>query len=100
MDLIRPAAFVRKTAKPYGTRRVAEGLRTLAGLNVCIVEDVITTGGQVILSADDLRREGAIVIISSIAALRGNSMQGMYGICKAADIQLVRDWIAQGAKNN
>src|SRR5690606_16961822 len=42
---------------------------------------------------------GAIVIISSIAALRGNSMQGMYGLCKAADIQLARnlalEWGAQ-----
>ena len=37
------------------------------------------------------RGGGAIVIISSIAALRGNSMQGMYGLCKAADIQLARN---------
>ena len=56
-----PAVFVRKAAKPYGTRRLAEGLPTLAGLKTCLVEDVITTGGQVILSADDLRREGAVV---------------------------------------
>ena len=52
---------MRKAAKPYGTRRLAEGLPTLAGLKTCLVEDVITTGGQVILSADDLRREGAVV---------------------------------------
>jgi len=47
---------------------------------------------------------GAIVIISSIAALRGNSMQGMYGLCKAADIQLARnlalEWGAQGIRAN
>ena len=50
------------------------------------------------------RGDGAIVIISSIAALRGNSKQGMYGICKAADIQLARnlalEWGAQGIRAN
>jgi NAD(P)-dependent dehydrogenase (short-subunit alcohol dehydrogenase family) len=50
------------------------------------------------------RGEGAIVIISSIAALRGNSMQGMYGLCKAADIQLARnlalEWGAKGIRAN
>jgi len=56
-----PAVFVRKKAKDYGTCRVAEGLESLKGLNVCVIEDVITTGGQVVLSAEDLRREGAVV---------------------------------------
>jgi len=50
------------------------------------------------------RGEGAIIIISSIAGLRGNSKQGMYGICKAADIQLARnlalEWGAQGIRAN
>lgn len=54
-----PAVFVRKKAKEYGTCKVAEGLESLKGKKVCIIEDVITTGGQVILSAEDLRREGA-----------------------------------------
>jgi orotate phosphoribosyltransferase len=56
-----PVVFVRKEAKPYGTCRIAEGLESLKGLKLCIIEDVITTGGQVILSAADLRKEGAIV---------------------------------------
>ncbi len=53
-----PVAFVRKSAKTYGTCRLAEGA-DVAGRRVCIVEDVITTGGQVLLSARDLRRLGA-----------------------------------------
>ncbi|MCX7977611.1 MAG: orotate phosphoribosyltransferase [Bdellovibrionaceae bacterium] len=53
-------AFVRKKAKEYGTQKIAEGA-DLRNRVVCIIEDVITTGGQVILSADDLRKEGAIV---------------------------------------
>lgn len=56
-----PVAFVRKKAKEYGTCRVAEGLETLRDVRVCIIEDVITTGGQVVLSAEDLRKEGAKV---------------------------------------
>ncbi|MGE0529607.1 MAG: orotate phosphoribosyltransferase [Bdellovibrionales bacterium] len=54
-----PAVFVRKKAKSYGTCRVAEGLESLRDKRVCIIEDVVTTGGQVVLSAEDLRKEGA-----------------------------------------
>ena len=56
-----PVVFVRKEAKKYGTCRIAEGLESLRGVRVCIIEDVITTGGQVVMSAQDLRKEGALV---------------------------------------
>ena len=56
-----PVAFVRKKAKEYGTRRLAEGLGSLQGLDACIVEDIVTTGGQVLASASDLRHAGAKV---------------------------------------
>lgn len=55
-----PAAFVRKEAKGYGTERLAEGT-DIAGKRVLVVEDVITTGGQVVLSTGDLRSSGAHV---------------------------------------
>ena len=55
-----PVAFVRKERKDYGTCLIAEG-SALAGKRVCIVEDVITTGGAVIDSARDLRQEGALL---------------------------------------
>ena len=55
-----PAAFVRKEAKKYGTARLAEG-SDIVGRRVCVVEDVITTGGQVVISTGDLRALGAIV---------------------------------------
>src|SRR5690606_15577976 len=45
-----PVAFVRKERKSYGTCLIAEGAQ-LSGKRVCIVEDVITTGGAVIDSA-------------------------------------------------
>lgn len=55
-----PCLFVRKKAKDYGTSQFAEGLEA-KGLKLCIIEDVITTGGQVLLSTEDLRSLGATV---------------------------------------
>lgn len=52
--------FVRKRAKEYGTRQLAEGL-DVRGLHVLVIEDVVTSGGQVIASANDLRALGATV---------------------------------------
>jgi len=54
-----PAIFVRKKAKEYGTCKLAEGL-DFNNKHVCIVEDVVTTGGQIILSNVDIKRLGAI----------------------------------------
>jgi len=55
-----PAAFVRKKAKAYGTCKLAEGA-AVSGKHVCIIEDVVTTGGQIIESARELRNSGAII---------------------------------------
>ena len=55
-----PAYFVRKEAKTYGTCRLAEG-GEVDGRHVTVVEDVVTSGGQVIASCGDLRERGAIV---------------------------------------
>jgi orotate phosphoribosyltransferase len=56
-----PCVFVRKEAKSYGTCRFAEGLESIKGLKLCIIEDVVTTGGQVVISTADLRKDGAII---------------------------------------
>lgn len=55
-----PCAFVRKQAKAYGTRRLAEGA-DVDGRRVLVVEDVVTSGGQIVLSTADLRAAGAHV---------------------------------------
>lgn len=55
-----PTAFVRKEAKSYGTARLAEGA-DVAGRRVAVIEDVITTGGQVLSSVSSLRQLGAMV---------------------------------------
>ena len=55
-----PAVFVREKAKDYGTAKLAEG-PAIDGRRLLVVEDVVTTGGQVVLSTNDLRARGAIV---------------------------------------
>jgi orotate phosphoribosyltransferase len=55
-----PAFFVRKEAKTYGTCQLAEG-GDIEGLRLLVVEDVVTSGGQVITSCGDLRDRGAKV---------------------------------------
>ena len=46
------------------------------------------------------RNDGAIIIISSIAALRGSSILGAYNISKAADVMIVKNIAAEFGKNN
>jgi len=57
-----PAAFVRKQAKTYGTARLAEG-PPLAGRRLTVVEDVVTSGGQVVASVRQLRELEALCVI-------------------------------------
>jgi orotate phosphoribosyltransferase len=52
--------YVRKVAKPYGTRNLVEGGFT-PGETVVIVEDVITTAGQVCQSVKQIRELGLVV---------------------------------------
>ncbi len=55
-----PAFFVRKHAKAYGTKRLAEG-GDLDGRRLVVVEDVVTTGGAVLTSCLALGERGAKV---------------------------------------
>ncbi len=55
-----PTVFVRKAAKLYGTCRLAEGCG-ISGRTLVLVEDVVTSGGQLVESARSLRALGAFV---------------------------------------
>jgi len=55
-----PAAFVRKKQKEYGTCKLAEGAE-VHNKRVLVVEDVVTSGGQIIESVKQLRNFGAII---------------------------------------
>ena len=56
-----PTLFVRKKAKDYGTKKLAEGNK-FSGKKVVVVEDVVTSGGQVIESIEALKKQGAQII--------------------------------------
>ena len=46
------------------------------------------------------RKDGAIVIISSIGGLRGNALIGAYNVSKAADMQLARNLAVEWGPSN
>jgi orotate phosphoribosyltransferase len=52
-----PFLIVRKDAKTYGTERRIEGVFE-AGATVCLVEDVVTTGGAAVSAVKALRDAG------------------------------------------
>jgi orotate phosphoribosyltransferase len=56
-----PALFVRKAPKDYGTCRLVEG-GEVAHRHLVMVEDVVTSGGQILLSAHALRTLGAHIV--------------------------------------
>jgi orotate phosphoribosyltransferase len=67
-----PIAVVRKEAKAYGTMSQVEG-HTPAGAQVALIEDVSTTGHQVLRAAKTLEAEGCQVGIIILAIDRGGA---------------------------
>ena len=57
MEAGLPFVIVRKAAKDYGTANRLEGVYA-AGQRVCVVEDVVTSGGAAIEAVEALRRAG------------------------------------------
>lgn len=68
----RPFVIVRNQKKDYGTGRLVEGLLE-RGDSVLLVEDILTTGGQVLEAAKSLVAAGANVekIVAVIDRLEG-----------------------------
>ena len=56
----KPALYVRKEAKTYGTRNLVEG-GFRRGETAVVIEDVITSGGQVVASVEEVRALGLVV---------------------------------------
>ena len=46
------------------------------------------------------RKDGVVLVVSSIGGIRGNSVLGAYGITKAADMALVRNLAVEWGKDN
>jgi orotate phosphoribosyltransferase len=55
-----PFLIVRKAAKDYGTSKRIEGVYE-QGESVCLVEDVVTSGGALLESVEALREAGLVV---------------------------------------
>jgi orotate phosphoribosyltransferase len=68
----KPCIFVRNQKKEYGTAKQIEGVLN-AGETVLIVEDVLTTGGQVLEAAKSLEGLGAKIdrIVAVIDRMEG-----------------------------
>lgn len=75
----RPAAFVRKEAKTYGTCLAVEG-GDLRGKRVAIIEDVISTGGAVRDAKARLDEVGAITVAVVCAVWRADRPPAIKGL--------------------
>jgi orotate phosphoribosyltransferase len=78
----KPCIFVRNQKKDYGTAKQIEGVLN-AGETVLIVEDVLTTGGQVLEAAKSLESLGAkiaaiVAVIDRQEGARQNIEQAGY----------------------
>jgi len=60
LDHNLPMVMRRKEKKDYGTKQLIEGVFE-PGLTCLVIEDVITTGGSIIETADDLKNAGLII---------------------------------------
>jgi orotate phosphoribosyltransferase len=72
MESGKPFVLVRNRKKDYGTSKQIEGVLN-KGERVLIIEDVLTTGGQVLESVASLREMGAVVerIVAIIDRMEG-----------------------------
>lgn len=55
---------------------------------------------QMVLPGMIERRDGAVIVVSSIGGLRGHSTLGAYCVSKAADLQLVRNLAIENGPHN
>jgi NAD(P)-dependent dehydrogenase (short-subunit alcohol dehydrogenase family) len=65
----------------------------------CNVRDNLFLCKQVLPGMAE-RKDGTIIIVSSVGGIRGNAVLGLYGITKAADMALVRNLSVEWGKNN
>jgi len=76
--------FVRKQPKDYGTCRLAEG-GEVAGRRLAVVEDVVTSGGQLQQACAALRERGAEIV--TVLCVIDRESGGRDNLA-AADLQL------------
>lgn len=80
-----PCAFIRKERKSHGTMKYAEGPR-LAGREIVLIEDVVSSGGQLLATAEMLRSDG-IAVDAAICVI--DRQTGGSGALLSAGIRLL-----------
>lgn len=84
-----PYVIVRKDAKAYGTGKGVEGRPLEAGERVVLIEDVVTTGTQVLRAAGVLEEAGAEVAgIIAVLDRRGEEEARLGGYAFAALLRI------------
>jgi orotate phosphoribosyltransferase len=74
-----PTVFVRKAAKTYGTCRLAEG-GEVTGRRIAVIEDVVTSGGQVVESCRELRdRQADIAVVLCVIDREAGGRENLAG---------------------
>jgi orotate phosphoribosyltransferase len=68
-----PGFFVRKAVKDHGTKKRIDGVGSVGGKKVVILEDVTTTGGSAIQAVEEVRAAGAevVLVLSMVDRLEG-----------------------------
>ncbi|KAK9508806.1 hypothetical protein O3M35_006273 [Rhynocoris fuscipes] len=101
-----PMLVRRKEPKKYGTMKIIEG-KYLEGDTCLIIEDVVTSGGSILETASDLRKDGLIVTDVVVVIDRGQGgeknlkqngirMHSIFTLSKILDILLQRKILDDG----
>jgi len=77
-----PGFIIRKQPKGHGTNQYLEGLNNFEpGMNVCLLEDVITTGGTLLKAVDRVREQSLNIV--AIMGVLDREQGGRENIAKA-----------------
>lgn len=68
-----PGFFVRKAVKDHGTKKRIDGIGSVEGKKIAILEDVTTTGGSAIQAVEEVRAAGGevVLVLSIVDRLEG-----------------------------